>query len=43
VAIAPEEIEDSETKVTHLEGTYGANIGRAMIGWIVGIEALGSP
>lgn len=41
--MAPEEREEAETKRTEEEGTSGANMGREMMGWTVGIEALGSP
>lgn len=43
MAIVPEEMEEAETKRMEVEGTRGANMGRAMMGWTVGIEALGSP
>ena len=41
--MAPEEIEEAETKRMLVEGTRGENMGREMIGWTVGIEAFGSP
>lgn len=41
--MAPEAMEAAETKSTDEAGTSGANMGRAMMGWTVGMEALGSP
>jgi hypothetical protein len=39
----PELMEASETKRMDVCGTNGANMGREIMGWTVGIEALGSP
>lgn len=39
----PDEMDDSETKRIEEDGTSGANIGRPIIGWTVGIDAFGSP
>ncbi len=41
--MVPDSMEAWETKRTEVEGTRGANMGRAMMGWTVGMEALGSP
>lgn len=39
----PLEMEEADTKRMEVEGTSGANMGRAMMGWTVGIDAFGSP
>jgi len=39
----PDVMEDSETKRMEVEGTRGANMGREIMGWTVGMDALGSP
>lgn len=39
----PDVMDDSETKRIDVWGTSGANIGREIMGWTVGMEALGSP
>ena len=41
--MVPDVMEASETKRMLVCGTRGANMGRAMMGCTVGIEALGSP
>ena len=39
----PDEMDDSETKRMDVDGTRGANMGRPIMGWTVGMDALGSP
>ncbi len=39
----PEVMDEEETKRTEVSGTKGANMGRAIMGCTVGIDALGSP
>lgn len=41
--MAPDVMEDCETKRMEVLGTNGANMGRAMMGCTVGMEAFGSP
>lgn len=42
-AMAPDSMELAETKRMLVSRTRGANMGRAMMGSTVGMEALGSP